>query len=66
MKRETRICDECESDYYKDSSEMISLCPDCSNKLYGYPNCQHQFDDGKCTNCGWNGISSDYLKNRKK
>ena len=66
MNQEIKICAECESEYYKDSSEMMDLCPDCAHKLYGYPNCEHDFESGKCTKCGWNGQTSKYLKNRAK
>jgi predicted RNA-binding Zn-ribbon protein involved in translation (DUF1610 family) len=66
MNREITICKECESEYYKDSSEMIALCPDCIHKLYGYPKCEHEFENGKCIKCGWNGKTSEYLKNREK
>nr|WP_315167421.1 hypothetical protein [uncultured Flavobacterium sp.] len=45
---------------------MIDLCPDCTHKLYGYPNCEHEFENGKCIKCGWNGKTSKYLKNREK
>ncbi len=48
------ICIECESHYYKDSSVMTELCPNCAHKLYGYPNCTHQFENGQCTKCGFN------------
>lgn len=65
MKGELNNCDECESEYYKESSEMIGLCPDCSHKLYGFPNCEHKFENGKCVKCGWNGMTSEYLKNRE-
>jgi len=65
MIREKKICDECESEYFKDSSEMMSLCPNCSHTLYGYPNCKHNFINEKCLYCGWNGNSSDYIVNSK-
>ena len=41
---------------------MTELCPDCAHKLYGYPNCEHEFENGNCTKCGWNGKSSKFLK----
>ena len=66
MNREKKICDECESEYYKESSEMMGLCPDCAHNLYEYPNCIHEFEAGKCVKCGWNGQTSGYLKNRGK
>jgi len=61
MKKETIICIECESDYFKGSSQMMELCPNCAHKLYGYPNCEHKFEKGNCLKCGWNGESSIFL-----
>lgn len=55
MPREIKICDECESEYFSDTSEMAQLCPDCANDLYGYPNCVHQFENGRCLRCYWDG-----------
>lgn len=66
MIREKRTCDECKSPYFIDSSEMMSLCPDCAYKLYGYPNCPHEFEKGYCKKCGWNGQTSEYLKSLEK
>ena len=64
MNREKIICVECESDYFEGSSKMTELCPDCAHKLYGHPNCEHKFEKGNCTKCGWNGQTSQFLKNR--
>jgi predicted RNA-binding Zn-ribbon protein involved in translation (DUF1610 family) len=64
MNQEKNICVECESEYYKNSSKMSCLCPDCTHQLYGYSNCLHQFENGNCNKCGWNGQTSEYLKNR--
>lgn len=61
MNREIKICDECESEYYADTSEMRKLCPDCSHYLYGYPNCKHEFNSGRCTKCFWNGESTNFI-----
>ena len=66
MNQEKRICDECGSLYFKESSEMIGLCPNCAHKLYGYPNCSHEFEDGICKKCGWNGQTSIFLKDLKR
>ena len=30
---------------------MMGLCPECAHILYGYPNCDHHFQDGRCVNC---------------
>jgi len=64
--QELNTCVECDSPYFKNTSKMAALCPDCSHKLYGYPPCKHQFEDGFCKYCGWNGITSTYLKNLYK
>ena len=55
------ICDECGSEYLASKSTMVSLCPECAHVLYGYENCDHEFKDGKCTLCLWDGSRSDYI-----
>ena len=65
MKREIKICDECESEYFTETSQMMKLCPDCSHHLYGYPNCSHNFENGRCIKCHWNGKSSEYINGLK-
>ena len=55
------ICDECKSEFYKSSSLMDKLCPECSHSLYGYENCEHDFTNQRCKKCYWNGNSSDYV-----
>lgn len=62
-KDKIRICDECESEFNKDSSKMKKLCPECSSILYGYSNCEHIFIENRCEKCYWNGNSSEYIKN---
>ena len=62
MPKPKRRCDECESLYFSEASQMMSLCPECSHLLYDYPNCQHKFENGSCVNCGWDGSRSEYLK----
>lgn len=62
MTKAKNICVECESPYFIDSSKMTDLCPNCAYKLYGYPNCTHQFKNEKCAKCGWNGQESNYIK----
>ena len=64
MSQETELCTECQSEYFKNSSEMPKMCPDCSHKLYGYENCSHEFDNGRCAKCYWNGKTSEFLKSR--
>ncbi len=66
MKKELNICIECESEYFKNSSKMKELCPECAHKLYNYPNCEHKFESEKCSKCGWNGEKSNFLKNQNK
>ena len=58
-------CDECNSDYYSDTSQMSNLCPECSSILYGYENCKHDFENGQCLKCFWNGSVSDYVQKLK-
>lgn len=58
------ICDECESEYHTDSSRMGALCPNCSHLLYGYDNCTHQFENGRCIKCYWNGSVSEFLNDK--
>ncbi len=45
---------------------MDRLCPECAHLLYGYPNCDHAFVDGRCSKCGWDGSRSDFLKLTKE
>jgi predicted RNA-binding Zn-ribbon protein involved in translation (DUF1610 family) len=58
-------CDECGSGYFTDTSLMSNLCPECSHILYGYKNCEHEFENGKCIKCFWNGNVSVYIKKLK-
>lgn len=62
MNKQIKKCDECESEYYSDSSSMAALCPECASILYGYPNCQHKFENGRCSICYWDGSKSEYIK----
>ena len=55
MTRAKKACEECESPYFADGSKMMGLCPNCAHKLYGYPNCSHDFKDKSGIKCGWNG-----------
>jgi hypothetical protein len=59
------ICDECGSEYYRNTSKMASLCPECSHILYGYENCNHYFENGRCLKCFWDSSVSDYIKELK-
>ena len=60
------ICTECESEYFTKSSKMSNLCPDCAHRLYGYDNCYHEFENGRCKKCHWNGKTSEYLEKKAK
>lgn len=60
--QKTRCCDECGSEYFAASSRMSSLCPECAHWLYGYPRCPHEFANGQCSKCGWDGSVSAYLR----
>ncbi|WP_024469583.1 hypothetical protein [Treponema pedis] len=57
-----KICDECGSPFLVSSSKMDALCPNCAHILYGYPNCNHIFKDGKCIKCLYNKNASGYIK----
>jgi uncharacterized protein with PIN domain len=56
------ICSECKSEFYLATSEMKNLCTECACYLYGYKNCDHQFENGRCVKCFWNGNHSYYVK----
>ena len=55
----TKCCDEYGSTYFAVTSQMTSLCLECAHRLYGYPPCDHQFEDGRCVACHWDGSVSD-------
>lgn len=65
MSSNSKICNECESEFLTTASKMENLCPECAHRLYGYENCEHLFENGRCTHCLWNGETSNYLKNQK-
>ena len=60
-----KICDECESEYKAQTSEMVSCRPECSHIIYGYKNCDHNFENNRCIKCLWNGKSCEYIKKLK-
>lgn len=64
--KELALCDECGSLFFKGSSQMMGLCPECAHILYGYPNCDHHFQDGRCVNCYWDGSKSVYIKKQNQ
>lgn len=59
-------CDECGSLYYQQTSKMSSLCSECSHVLYGYELCIHEFKNGRCEKCYWDGSVSEYIKGLKQ
>ncbi len=66
MKSEDLVqCEECSSLFIKSKSEMVSLCPECSHHLYGYGNCNHKFESGRCVECFWDGSASEYVTKLK-
>jgi DNA-directed RNA polymerase subunit RPC12/RpoP len=60
--RAVKPCAECGSWYLVDASKMGGLCPECAHHLYGYPNCDHAFVDGRCSRCGWDGSRSKFIR----
>ncbi|OOF03807.1 hypothetical protein BZG80_09390 [Salinivibrio sp. MA440] len=63
MNRELmNTCNECGSAYRPEASEMAALCPECTHRLYGYKNCPHEMESGRCKICGWDGSVSPFLK----
>ena len=62
VEKELAVCDECGSLFFKGSSQMMGLCPECAHILYGYPNCPHHFQNGRCVNCYWDDSKSEYIK----
>ncbi|WP_091508628.1 hypothetical protein [Flexibacter flexilis] len=58
-------CDECRSEFFAQVSPLPQLCPECASVLYGYANCQHVFENGRCKHCYWNGKSSAYVQKLK-
>lgn len=62
--KNTNQCEECKSLYYAATSNMSSLCQECAHHLYGYKNCIHKMEHGRCLNCYWDGSISEYLKSK--
>ncbi|MGD2134311.1 MAG: hypothetical protein PVI23_16090 [Maricaulaceae bacterium] len=58
------VCDECGSGFIRAASPMTGLCAECAHQLYGHSPCAHAFENGRCSKCGWDGSTSDYLKER--
>ena len=66
MEKVKNTCSECSSLYFKETSKMADLCPECSHYLYNYPNCNHKIEKGHCLLCFWDGSQSEYIKGLKK
>ena len=62
LQKEIKTCDECGSKFYASASKMQSLCPECASILYGYENCDHVFENGRCVKCFWDGSRSEYVR----
>ena len=60
--RPSKECNECGSAYFVDASKTSALCPECAHHLYGYPNCSHNWVNGHCSLCGWDGSRSEYIR----
>lgn len=44
---------------------MLGLCPECSHHIYGYKNCKHLFENGRCVECYWDGSSTTFIEELK-
>lgn len=62
----TATCSECYSEFLLAKSAIKNLCPECSYLIYGYDNCQHSFENGKCIHCLWDGTSTHYTDSLRK
>ena len=60
------ICAECGSVFLRSASKMAGLCPECAHILYGYENCPHQFENGRCIHCLWDGSRSAFADRYKE
>lgn len=66
MSEDSKICDECGSSFRAEAAKMAGLCAECAHWLYGYPACAHEFAEGRCVACGWDGSVSDYVRGMKE
>ena len=66
MEKEIAKCEECGSEYFAGSSLMKSICPECAHVLYGYTNCAHVFENGRCILCYWDGRRSKFTEKLTK
>jgi hypothetical protein len=55
-------CDECGSPFIRSHATMSGLCRECAHWLYSKPACDHEFLQGVCRYCGWDGSTSDYIR----
>ncbi|MBQ9543143.1 hypothetical protein [Ruminococcus sp.] len=66
MDKDVNICAECGSVFLRAASQMPGLCPECSHRLYGYDDCDHVFENGRCTKCLWDGSISEFISKNKE
>ncbi|MBQ8965603.1 MAG: hypothetical protein IJ063_03375 [Ruminococcus sp.] len=66
MDNSIKVCDECGSEFLGASSAMAGLCPECAHVLYGYENCAHVFENGRCIKCLWDGSVSRFISENKE
>ena len=64
MSTSKQKCDECGSQYLHEQSKMASLYPNCAHFLYDYPNCTHEFRNGRCQKCNWNGTITNFVRSK--
>lgn len=60
-----RECDECKSQFIHSTVTMTGVCRECAHWLYGYDRCDHEFRDGCCFECGWDGSISEFVETLK-
>lgn len=63
---EKGVCIECGSEFLRAASKMKELCPECAHILYGYENCAHVFENGRCAKCLWDGSRSPFTAKCKE
>ncbi|QDT19264.1 hypothetical protein HG66A1_10280 [Gimesia chilikensis] len=66
MEPAAKKCAECRSLFFGSASQMDGLCPECAHYLYGYSNCDHIFSQKTCSQCGWDGSESEYIRQIKR
>jgi len=64
--QQKEICGECGSEFFVHMSRMHYICPECAHWIYDYDACAHQFEEGRCKLCYWDGSVSDNVATLKK